>query len=144
MSAVELLVASMIRYTLRVPSEPIRFATVDWDAVPDLPGVYVIYEGTEVLYVGMAGRNGNGSLRRRLKDHRSGQIVNMFAQYLFLARVQFVPAERITHPRDAKRACHQYLIDRCTFSVVVASDGAEARALEARPRVELMPVFNPI
>ena len=111
--------------------------------MPDEPGVYVIYEGDEVLYVGMAGRNGRGSLRNRLKDHRSGQIVNMFAQYLFLARVQFLPEERITHPREAKAACHEYLTTRCRFRFQATADGAEARALEDMLRVELKPVLNP-
>jgi len=33
-----------------------RFASPDWNSVPDAPGVYVIYDRGEVLYVGMAGR----------------------------------------------------------------------------------------
>ena len=76
------------------------FRDVDWADIPAEPGVYVIYDRDEVIYVGMSGRNGKGNLRNRLRDHRSGQIVNMFAQYLFLARVQFMPKKRITHPRD--------------------------------------------
>ena len=119
------------------------FAEVDWSTVPDLPGVYVIFEGDEVLYVGMAGRNGRGSLRNRLKDHRSGQIVNMFAQYLFLARVQFISEERITHPREAKAACHEYITDRCSFRYLATRDGAEARQLEDRLKAELAPALNP-
>ena len=124
-------------------SDPIAFADVDWNDVPDRPGVYVIHEGSEVLYVGMAGRNGGGSLRKRLKDHRSGQIVNMFAQYLFLARVQFVHEERITHPRDAKAACHEYMVTRCSFRYEVTGDGDEARALEGQLKRELSPALNP-
>lgn len=73
-----------------------EFRKADWIVVPDKPGVYVIYDQDEVIYVGMAGRNGKGSLRRRLRDHSTGQVVNMFAQYLFLARVQFQVPERIT------------------------------------------------
>ena len=118
-------------------SDPLPFSTVDWSLVPDEPGVYVIYEGQEVLYVGMAGRNGRGSLRNRLRDHRSGQIVNMFAQYLFLARVQFIPEERITHPRDAKAACHQYITERCSFRFAATQNGGEARRLEDQLKVEL-------
>ena len=91
----------------------------------------------------MSGRNGKGNLRNRLRDHCSGQIVNMFAQYLFLARVQFIPEERITHPRDAKAACHKYIIDRCSFRYAVAGDGAEARKLEDRLKMELKPTLNP-
>ncbi len=83
-------------------SQPVRFGDVDWANIPDTPGAYVIYDEGEVIYVGMAGRDGNGSLRRRLRDHASGQIVNMFAQYLFLSRVQFVSDERIRHPNEAK------------------------------------------
>lgn len=119
------------------------FSDVDWTTVPDEPGVYVIYDLDEVIYVGMAGRNGKGSLRNRLKDHASGQIVNMFAQYLFLDRVQFVPAERITHPRAAKAACHEYLKGRCAFRFVVTRDGRDARALENQLRMELKPTLNP-
>ena len=93
-----------------VLSDRITFKHVKWDQVPETPGVYVIYDrNDEVIYVGMAGRNGKGNLRNRLRDHRSGQIVNMFTQYLFLARVQFEVPDRIKHPirhpRDAKSAC---------------------------------------
>jgi predicted GIY-YIG superfamily endonuclease len=124
-------------------SSPITFANVDWSEVPDEPGVYVILEEDEVLYVGMAGRNGRGSLRNRLKDHASGQIVNMFAQYLFLARVQFLSEERITHPREAKAACRQYISTRCRFQYRATADGAEARTLEGRLKIELRPSLNP-
>src|SRR5262249_47343557 len=96
-------------------SEPIAFATVNWNNIPDEPGVYVIADQDEIVYVGMAERNGKGSIRNRLRDHASGQIVNMFGQYLFLARVQFLGAERITHPRNAKAACRDYITQRCTF-----------------------------
>ena len=67
------------------------FAEPAWNTVPDGPGVYVILEGQEVVYVGMAGRNGKGSLRRRLVDHSSGQVVNMFAQYLLFDRILPLP-----------------------------------------------------
>ena len=123
-------------------SERITFANIDWSRVPDRPGVYVIYDLDEVLYVGMAGRNGAGSLRTRLKDHASGQIVNMFAQYLFLARVQFVGAERITHPRAAKTACRAYLVSRCSLRFGEASSGAEARVFEDRLKRQLRPALN--
>ena len=116
---------------------------MNWTEVPDSPGVYVIYDVNEVVYVGMAGRNGKGSLRNRLRDHCSGQIVNMFAQYLFLARVQFVAASRITHPREAKSACREYVTERCSFRYLVAQDGREARELEAKLKAELRPTLNP-
>ena len=120
-----------------------RFADVDWSNVPDEPGVYVIYDKDEVIYVGMAGRNGRGSLRKRLKDHSTGQIVNMFAQYLFLARVQFVPKKRITHPRDAKAAVHAYIAERCSFRWRTTANADQARALEAEFKATLEPALNP-
>jgi hypothetical protein len=111
-------------------SDVIRFADVSWSAVPNAPGVYVIYDHAEVLYVGMAGRDGAGSLRKRVRDHASGQVVNMFAQYLFLSRVQFVAAERVTHPPDAKVACRAYILERCSLRYRVMPNAVEARALE--------------
>ncbi len=120
-----------------------RFAEVDWNSVPDQPGVYVVHDLDEVVYVGMAGRNGNGSLRNRLRDHSSGQIVNMFAQYLFLDRVQFLYEQPITHPRAAKSACREYISSRCSFRYAVAGDGADARAMEDRLKAELKPSLNP-
>jgi predicted GIY-YIG superfamily endonuclease len=124
-------------------SSPIRFDTGQWHQVPDRPGVYVIRDLDEVVYVGMAGRNGNGSIRNRLRDHASGQIVNMFAQYLFLARVQFIPTERITHPRAAQAACRKYIRDRCSFSFLPTETGAVARDIERRLKSELRPALNP-
>jgi excinuclease UvrABC nuclease subunit len=124
-------------------SEPIQFRDVEWSMVPDAPGVYVINAGDEVLYVGMAGRNGRGSLRNRLRDHASGQIVNMFAQYLFLARVQQEHEPRIVHPRPAKAACRAWIAERCSFRFMETASGAEARALEIELKRKLKPVLNP-
>src|SRR5262245_35464699 len=123
-------------------SSPVRFDRVDWGSVPPQPGVYVIFDREECLYVGMAGRDGGGSLRKRLKDHSSGQVVNMFAQYLFLARVQFLSVERITHPRAAKAACRAYILDRCSFRYKVVGTAAEARAREGKLKHELVPALN--
>jgi len=123
-------------------SNVIRFADVSWSTVPDAPGVYVIYDHAEVLCVGMAGRDGGGSLRKRLKDHSSGQVVNMFAQYLFLSRVRFVAAERVTHPRDAKVACRAYILERCSVRYRVMPNAIEARALENSLKRQLKPALN--
>jgi excinuclease UvrABC nuclease subunit len=123
-------------------SDLTRFNGVDWTTVPDQPGVYIIYDTDIVLYVGMAGRDGSGSLRKRLKDHASGQVVNMFAQYLFLARVQFRSDERITHPRAAKAACRAYIMERCSFRYRVLASASEARELEVRLKRDLQPALN--
>ena len=124
-------------------SDRIAFRDANWATIPNEPGVYVILEGEEVIYVGMSGRNGKGGLRNRLRDHSSGQIVNMFAQYLLLARVQFLNEARIVHPRDAKAACRHYIEERCQFQYKVASSGAEAREFERRLKQDLNPKLNP-
>jgi hypothetical protein len=90
----------------------------------------------------MSGRNGKGNLRSRLQDHRSGQMVNMFAQYLFLARVQFTAETRITHPRAAKAACHDYILGRCSFCYRVTETGEDALALENELKAALRPSLN--
>ena len=123
-------------------SDLIAFSHVDWSVVPRSPGVYAIYDKDEIIYVGMSGRNGKGNLRSRLRDHRSGQMVNMFAQYLFLARVQFTTEERITHPRDAKAACHDYILERCSFRYRVTETGEQALELEKESKAALRPTLN--
>ena len=120
-------------------SEPVAFATVRWTEIPHEPGVYVIADQSEIVYVGMA----VGSIRNRLRDHASGQIVNMFAQYLFLGRVQFIGSERITDPRNAKAACREYIANRCTFQYVTTANAAAARSLENKLKEELEPLLNP-
>ena len=123
--------------------ERFKFSETEWDDVPAKAGVYVIYDLAEVIYVGMAGRNGKGTLRNRLKDHSTGQVVNMFAQYLFLDRVQFVPKKRIAHPREAREACHMYIKERCSFTYRVAEDGTQARDMENELKLKLKPSLNP-
>ncbi len=124
-------------------SEEQLFARANWTSIPNSPGVYVISDRGETVYVGMAGRNGQGGVRNRLRDHASGQIVNMFAQYLFLARVQQLHEPRITHPREAKEACRKYISEHCGFRYKVVGSAAEARALEAALKQELSPSLNP-
>ena len=124
-------------------TDRMAFRGIDWHTVPAQPGVYVIYDHEEVVDVGMAGRNGRGSLRSRLRDHASGQIVNMFAQYLFVTRVQLLAAERIVHPRDAKAACRSYISERCLFRFRTTAGSPEARELERQLKAALRPSLHP-
>lgn len=105
---------------------PFSMGGANWLAVPDTPGVYVIFEQDEVVYVGMAGRDQKGSLRRRLRDHASGQIVNMFAQYLLFARL-LVRDDRPRTPRQAALKCRAYIRARCSARTLSLADKAEAR-----------------
>lgn len=119
-----------------------RFNAIAWNDVPDEPGVYAISEPSELLYVGMAGRDGKGSLRRRLKDHASGQVVNMFAQYLFFAKAQFLVESRVRHPIEAKQLVQQYVREHCSLAWRVCMSATEARAMESDLRRQLVPSLN--
>jgi hypothetical protein len=70
-------------------------------------------------------------------------MVNMFAQYLFLARVQFLPEERVTHPREAKALLRKYIEERCSFRYRVTDSAEEARRWEKELKVLLQPTLNP-
>lgn len=119
----------------------VSMGAADWLAVPDTPDVYVIFDRDEVIYVGMAGRDGNGSLRRRLRDHASGQVVNMFAQYLLFDRI-LDPADLPRSPQEAGRRCRAHIHQHCQARVLPSKDAAEARLVEGRLRTELQPTFN--
>ena len=118
-----------------------RFATRNWRTIPDIPGVYVILDGEEAIYVGMAGRNGKGSLRRRLRDHASGQIVNMFVQYLLFDRILYT-ADSPRSPSEAKIRCRTYIRQKCEFRYLAVHDKMEAFRVENHLKRELQPTFN--
>lgn len=124
-------------------SPPFKMGGADWSAVRDTPGVYVIFEGDAVLYVGMAGRQQKGSLRGRLRDYLGGQIVNMFAQYLLFARLLGREGAPTT-PLEANRQCRAYIREHCAARVLSLSDGIAARDMESRLREQLQPELNAI
>ena len=121
----------------------ISMGTADWTAVPDTPGVYVIFDRDEVIYVGMAGRNGKGSLRKRLRDHSTGQVVNMFAQYMLFNRL-LDPVDLPRSPQEAGKRCRAYIREHCTARALPSEDGAAARAIEIQLRSRLAPTFNAV
>lgn len=122
---------------------PFHMGQADWSAVPDMPGVYVLFEGEEIIYVGMAGRDQKGSLRRRLRDYASGQIVNMFAQYVLFARL-LSSGDLPRSPRGATLKCREYIRAGCKARTFSLADKAEARRIERQLRQSLQPVFNRI
>ncbi|MBF9058171.1 hypothetical protein HKCCSP123_03155 [Rhodobacterales bacterium HKCCSP123] len=121
-------------------SDVVALGGCDWAQIPDEPGVYVIFDQDEVIYVGMAGRDGKGSRRRRLKDHASGQVVNMFAQYLLFDRI-LTKGNPPKTPREATLRCRDYIRSNCLARYLVAPK-EDARAIEAELRSELNPTFN--
>jgi hypothetical protein len=94
----------------------IAMCTANWAAMPDTPGVYVIFDRAEVIYVGMAGRNGKGSLHKRLRDHSTGQVVNMFAQYTLFNRL-LDSANLPRSPQEAGQRCRAYIRKHCMARV---------------------------
>lgn len=121
------------------PRHPV--AVQNWHTIPDRPGVYVIFDGEEVIYVGMAGRNGKGSLRRRLRDHASGQVVNMFVQYLLFDRILF-SGNPPRSPRAAKERCRAYIREHCEVRFLALDDKVEAFRIEALLKQTVQPTFN--
>ena len=107
----------------------------------DVPGVYVIFDRDEVVYVGMAGRNGKGSLRRRLRDHSTGQVVNMFAQYLLFDRILPLPNPPRS-PSEAKIRCRAHIRQNCEFQFLALNDKRRALRIENQLKKELQPSFN--
>ncbi len=115
--------------------------TAEWQSVPDTPGVYVLFDREETIYVGMAGRDRKGSLRRRLRDHASGQIVNMFAQYLLFDRLLFTDDPPRT-PREATLRCREYIRKYCAARYLALDNKADAVRIEKTLRQALNPSFN--
>jgi hypothetical protein len=118
-----------------------HFGRSDWMEIPETPGVYVVFDRFEIVYVGMAGRDRKGSLRRRLRDHASGQIVNMFAQYLLFSRILTGPSVPKT-PQEATSLCRAYIRHNCAVRTLPLPDGLQARRLEEQLKVSLRPTFN--
>ena len=60
------------------------------EEIPERPGVYAIWKGEDLLYVGMAGRGwdnqskkkGDGNLKSRLQNHAKARRNNILAYYL--------------------------------------------------------------
>lgn len=117
--------------------------TDDWSGVPESPGVYVVLERKKPVYVGMAGRRGGeGAIQSRLKDHASGQLVNMFVQYVLFHRVlrQSNPPQT---PDVARDRCKEYV--RSNFTARYRKVGLEhLREWEEKLIRRLNPEFNGI
>ena len=49
---------NVLEKSITALSDSVSFRDVNWSEIPASPGVYVVYDTNEVVYVGMAGRNG--------------------------------------------------------------------------------------
>lgn len=119
------------------------FSKPDLATVPDTTGVYAIYEGDEVVYVGMAGRDGKASLRWLLLYHFSGQVqvADLFAQHVLFGRVLYQTGLPRS-PKEARHKCREYIRQECRFRFLIESDIAAALRMEEDLISELKPTAN--
>lgn len=139
------------------------FGTWDPSAVPNnRAGVYSIFLGPELIYVGMSGK-GMGThedsaevpkkfrgMRERLNSHASGRRSgDQFCVYISDRYV--VPG--LTAEQLSGLAAGTVLLDRLTrnfirtnlgYSYVLTEDGASASLLESSMRRDLRPTLNPL
>jgi hypothetical protein len=123
-------------------SDPMPFAGAMWSAVPNEPGVYVIADEKEVVYVGMAGRNGKGVLETDFAITHLARSSHVRA--VPFPRSSSVPWGGANYASTkCKAACREYIAARCSFQYKTTASAVEARALENRLKEELRPSLNP-
>lgn len=117
-------------------------------AVQRKHGVYAIYEGRRLIYIGCAHRP-TGSLRQRLTTHLNGPngVVgpgDAFRDKLAVARRLLPPSEpRWAHRKDQHRSkMDRYVRNHCTFSFLVVEPGESALLFEGFARAILNPELN--
>ena len=55
-----------------IPGKRFRFTGTNVERAPEKPGIYVLYDGEELIYIGRAMGSGV-TIRSRLQDHKSGK-----------------------------------------------------------------------
>lgn len=129
-----LLPASVPRVRTRVSSA--RF--------PDEPGAYVVYDGEQVLYVGVAATQ---TLKQRwqqqhLKPRAGGSALRRtLGVHLGLVKSKVRRAEGRYYPPDIEQAITRFLRG-CDVDLTPTVDAATARALERQLIGTLTPVLN--
>lgn len=108
-----------------------------------MPGIYVIFGRGEVIYVRMVDRNGKGSLRKRLREHSTGQVVNMFAQYMLFNRL-LDPADLPRSPQEAGQRCRANLREYCEARALPSEDGGPSTPSRFNCARKLAPTFNAV
>lgn len=109
-----------------------EFSRSDRKEIPDVPGVYVIYDktGKQILYVGES-----GDLRRRLfGDHRAGnRRGSAFRRAL----------SRWKKMEDEKEI-REYIIHKCSFQILPVPDKLERKRFEHFAIAILNPRLNDV
>jgi len=109
-----------------------EFSRIDRRDIPDVPGVYIIYDktGRQILYVGES-----GDLRRRLfGDHRAGnRRGSAFRRAL----------SRWKKMEDEKEI-REYIIQNCSFQILPVPDKLERKRFEHFAIAVLNPRLNDV
>jgi len=96
--------------------------------VPSRPGVYVVWRGREVIYVGSS-----GDLRRRiLGDHLQGNVEGSRLRRALSWDLGLAdPADRKTRlSREQEEEISRHLREQCAFQFIVEEDGRRRAMLE--------------
>jgi hypothetical protein len=110
-----------------------EFRSVDWTLVPNTPGVYVIWDGSEVVYVVMAGRNGGGGLRNRLRELRAKEDLAIVRG---LGSLAFVRGQgRTLEGKSQEKVLELLWIVRCDLEAIGSRDEFDHRHHEWVGRV---------
>ena len=149
-----------------IQSPRIRFADFDKEAVPIGAGVYLIWEGSKLIYIGMSVRGATPDdiasakrvgkpkwLRQRLAAHASGRLSgDQFCVYVANRLVlKGLTAEQIARISSGALSLdvlvRDYISGNLSYSYREVRSGSEALALEASLRsgtTELgYPLLNP-
>ena len=127
----------------------LSFADGSVAEVPSAPGVYAVWEGPALLYVGMSGR-----LPLRLRAHASGrrsgdQFCVYVADRLVLPELTAADVTAVGAGELSLDALTRaYVRERLTVSVAVTTSGEAARRVERMGRAGGLdvgpPLLNPI
>jgi len=109
-----------------------EFSSSDRRSIPDVPGVYVIYDktGKQILYIGES-----DNMRRRLfGDHRAGNRRGS----------AFRKALSRWEKMEDEKEIREYIIQNCSFQVLPVPDKLERKRFEHFAIAVLNPRLNDV
>ncbi len=104
-----------------------RFSDIQQKWLPNLGGVYVIYDSRGPLYVGRT-----GNLYRRIKlQHFSGERDYSSFRHLLMDRLSITEEEELTN-----------YLKSCFFRFIILADESQQKDLEHYVKIRLKPLIN--
>jgi hypothetical protein len=152
--------ADLDEVTIALSAGPIR-RFIDWppsDLVIGKPGVYSIWNGDELVYIGMAWRDISlnqkalglfGRLRSHASGRRSGDQFNIYVCDRYV--VPSLGPEEMRRLSEGERfldgLTRDFIADHLAYRIWIAPDGATARSVELMLRAQglegKLPTLNP-